>query len=260
MSETRADGSTASTDGYLASAPRPQTLSLDPLPGALQMAQLQKSLLPSLLLVLLSSSSTSAGFVSPGNSVWVGESPTLRYLLACGHLPTKPPYFSTHDIYTLDQVFVFSPVPVFETYTTNQVAKGLRHLQAGLGLPQTGVEGEQERRVIKKGKCINNSPKSIKIAPAKIQQTSNPSVEVFAPPARYDTQEHSVEVFAPSSNRPSAPYVEQKKVNKVKKKTFSGCGAGLYGVGLRALSSCGSTFLSCFAGRSHLLHCPPGNL
>merc|ERR1712032_192251 len=119
---------------------------------------------------------------------------------------------------------------------------GLRHLQAGLGLPQTGVEGEQERRVIKKGKCINNSPKSIKIAPAKIQQTSNPSVEVFAP----------------SSNRPSAPYVEQKNVNKVKKKTFSGCGAGLYGVGLRALSSCGSTFLSCFAGRSHLLHCPPG--
>merc|ERR1712032_1201600 len=200
-------------------------LSLDPLPGALQMAQLQKSLFPSLLLVLLSSSFTSAGFVSPGNSVWVGESPTLRYLLACGHLPTKPPYFSTHDIYTLDQV-----------------AKGLRHLQAGLGLPQTGVEGEQERRVIKKGKCINNSPKSIKIAPAKIQQTSNPSVEVFAP----------------SSNRPSAPYVEQKNVNKVKKKTFSGCGAGLYGVGLRALSSCGSTFLSCFAGRSHLLHCPPG--
>merc|ERR1712032_1518621 len=200
-------------------------LSLDPLPSALQMAQLQKSLLPSLLLVLLSYSFTSAGFVSPGNSVWVGESPTLRYLLACGHLPTKPPYFSTHDIYTLDQV-----------------AKGLRHLQAGLGLPQTGVEGEQERGVIKKGKCINNSPKSIKIAPAKIQQTPNPSVEVFAP----------------SSNRPSAPYVEQKNVNKVKKKTFSGCGAGLYGVGLRALSSCGSTFLSCFAGRSHLLHCPPG--
>ena len=86
-----------------------------------QMAQLQKSLLASLLLVLLSSSFTSAGFVSPGNSVWVGESPTLRYLLACGHLATKPPYFSTHDIYTLDQVFlfVFSPVPVFETHTSN---------------------------------------------------------------------------------------------------------------------------------------------
>ena len=89
--------------------------------------------------------------------------------------------------------------------------------------------------------------------------TSNPSVEVFAPPARYDTQDQSVEVFDPSSNRPSAPYVEQKQMKKVKKKAFSGCGAGLYGVGLRALSACGSTFLSCFAGRSHLLHCPPGD-
>ena len=103
-SETRADGTTASTDGYLASA-RPQTLSLDPLPGA-QMAQLQKSL-PSLLLILLSPSFTSAGFVSPGQSIYVGTSPTLRYLLACGHLATKPPYLSTHDIYTLDQVFFF---------------------------------------------------------------------------------------------------------------------------------------------------------
>merc|ERR1711931_292085 len=185
------------------------------------MAQLQKSL-PSLILVLLSSSSfTYAGFVSPGNSIYVGTSPTLRYLLACGHLATKPPYLSTHDIYTIDQV-----------------AKGLRNLQAGLGLPQTGVEGEEERRVIKKGKCITNSPKSIKIAPSKIVQTSNPSVEVFSPPARYDTQQQSVEVFSPS-NRPSAPYVVQKKA-------FSGCGVGLYGIGLLALSSCGSTFLSCF--------------
>merc|ERR1711953_1329544 len=155
-------------------------LSLDPLPGV-QMAQLQKSLLLLLLLLLLSSSFTSAGFASPGNSIYVGTSSTLRYLLACGHLSTKPPYLSTHDIYTLEQV-----------------AKGLRNLQAGLGLPQTGVEGEEERRVIKKGKCINNSPKSIKIAPvSKPVQTVNPFVEVFAPPARYDSP--SVEVFAPSS-------------------------------------------------------------
>merc|ERR1712158_37365 len=213
-------------------------LSLDPLPGA-QMAQLKKSLL---VCLLLSSSFASAGFVSPGNSVYVGTSPTLRYLLACEHLATKPPYLSTHDIYSVDQV-----------------AKGLRNLQAALGLTQTGVEGEEERRVIKKGKCINNSPKSIKIAPAsKPVQTVNPFVEVFAPPARYDSP--SVEVFAPSSpsSRPSAPYVEHKKMKKMKKKAYSGCGVGLYGVGLRALSSCGSTFLSCFAGRSHLLHCPPG--
>merc|ERR1712107_897020 len=93
-------------------------LSLDPL----QMAQLQKTIVASrLLLVLLSSSYslTFAGFVSPGNSIYVGSSPTLPYLLACGHIPTKPPYLSTHDIYTLDQVFVFSPAPVIVFTTDN---------------------------------------------------------------------------------------------------------------------------------------------
>ena len=40
------------------------------------------------------------------------------------------------------------------------MVKGLRHLQAALGLPETGLEGEQERRVVKRGKCVDdNSPK-----------------------------------------------------------------------------------------------------
>merc|ERR1711971_85326 len=40
-----------------------------------------------------------------------------------------------------------------------QVAKGLRHLQAALGLPETGLEGEQERRLVKRGMCVDdNSP------------------------------------------------------------------------------------------------------
>ena len=103
------------------------------------MAQLQKTLLAaSCLLLVLLSSFTFSGFVSPGHSIYVGSSPTLRYLLACGHLPTKPPYLSTHDIYTLDQVCLFSPAPVIVLTTENnhyQVAKGLRNLQAGLGLP-----------------------------------------------------------------------------------------------------------------------------
>ena len=65
------------------------------------------------------------------------------------------------------------------------MAKGLRDLQAGLGLPQTGFEGGEERKVIENGKCINNSPKSIKIAPPKIEQNSNPSVEVYSLPELY---------------------------------------------------------------------------
>jgi len=103
-----------------------------------------KCLLHTLLpILLLLNSWASAGFISPGNFVSVGRSPTLRYLLACAHLAAKPPFFSTHDVYTNDQV-----------------AKGLRHLQAALGLPETGLEGEQERRVVKRGKCVDdNSPK-----------------------------------------------------------------------------------------------------
>ena len=71
-----------------------------------------KCLLQTLLhILLLLNPWVSAGFISPGNSVSVGSSPTLRYLLACGHLPARPPIFSTHDIYTNEQVlgavFVF---------------------------------------------------------------------------------------------------------------------------------------------------------
>ena len=66
---------------------------------------------------LLLNSWVSAGFISPGNSVSIGTSPTLRYLLVCGHLPTKPPIFSTHDIYTNEQVlravFVFVSTSLF---------------------------------------------------------------------------------------------------------------------------------------------------
>merc|ERR1712004_352558 len=97
------------------------------------------------------------------------------------------------------------------------VAKGLRHLQAALGLPQTGLEGEQERMLIKKGKCV--SP--VKTSSPKRVQSSNPFVELFSPPARYDPFEPNIEVFAPSSkSRPSAPYRERKKSGKIKKKLF----------------------------------------
>ena len=69
-------------------------------PGALPMAQLLKSF----HWLLLTSSFASAGYVSPGKSVYIGTSPTLRYLLDCGHLASKPPTVSTYDIYTIEQV------------------------------------------------------------------------------------------------------------------------------------------------------------
>merc|ERR1712013_100232 len=107
------------------------------------------SLLANILyIVVLLSSSVSSGFVSPGRSVSVGTSPTLRYLLACDHLAGKPPVFSTYDI-----------------YTNEQVAKGLRRLQAALGLPLTGVVGEEERRLVKIGKCVEPLNKSPFVSP-----------------------------------------------------------------------------------------------
>ena len=121
---------------------------------------------------LLLNSWVSAGFISPGNSVSIGTSPTLRYLLTCGHLPTKPPIFSTHDIYTNEQVlravfvsvsasiyaykylYLFLPPKLIKIHS--QVAKGVRHLQAALGLAETGLEGEEERGLVKRGKCVLN--------------------------------------------------------------------------------------------------------
>ena len=73
--------------------------------GAMTQINASKCLLHTLLPILvLFNSWASAGFISPGNSVSVGRSPTLRYLLACAHLAAKPPIFSTHDVYTNDQV------------------------------------------------------------------------------------------------------------------------------------------------------------
>ena len=45
------------------------------------------------------------------------------------------------------------------------MAKGLRHLQAALGLPQTGLVGEEERRLVKIGKCVEPLNKSPFVSP-----------------------------------------------------------------------------------------------
>ena len=65
------------------------------------------------------------------------------------------------------------------------MANGLRHLQAALGVPQTGIEGEEERRLVKIGKCVKPSnmgssfpPKSEIIMPnSASKETSQAAVQ-----------------------------------------------------------------------------------
>ena len=45
------------------------------------------------------------------------------------------------------------------------MSKGLRHLQAALGLPQTGLVGEEERRLVKIGKCVEPLNKGPFVSP-----------------------------------------------------------------------------------------------
>ena len=51
---------------------------------------------------------------------------------------------------------VITFVSTLDIYNPNQVAKGMRHLQAALGLPQTGVMTSSLAQVIEssKGKCV----------------------------------------------------------------------------------------------------------
>merc|ERR1711974_167915 len=152
--------------------------------GAMTQSGVSKCLLHTLLSsLLLLNSWVAAGFISPGNSVSIGTSPTLRYLLACRHLPTKPPIFSTHDI-----------------YTNEQVAKGLRHLQAALGLPETGVEGEEERRLVKRGKCVNNTPNKEPVMSPQLGITfpGSSSVEIFK-----KTEDNSVNFEGVATRKPN---------------------------------------------------------
>ena len=60
--------------------------------------------------------------------------PTLRYLLNCGYLTTKPAILSTHGEYFPDEV-----------------AEGMIRMQTALGLARTGEEGALEMLVIKEG-------------------------------------------------------------------------------------------------------------
>ena len=77
-------------------------------------------------------------------------------------------------------VYVFAFVSTLDIFDPNQVAKGVLHLQAALGLPQTGVEGEQERRLIKEGKCVNSSNQEPGVSPEfRVAFPESPSVEIF---------------------------------------------------------------------------------
>ena len=83
-------------------------------------------------------------------------------------------------MYICISVYVFAFVSTIDIFDPNQVAKGVLHLQAALGLPQTGVEGEQERRMIKEGKCVNSSNQEPGVSPEfRVTFPESPSVEIF---------------------------------------------------------------------------------
>ena len=62
------------------------------------------------------------------------------------------------------------------------MSKGLRHLQAALSVPETGVEGDEERELIKRGKCVDDN--SLQKEPVVSPQVGvifpgSSSVEIF---------------------------------------------------------------------------------
>ena len=70
------------------------------------------------------------------------------------------------------------------------MSKGLRHLQAALSVPETGVEGDEERELIKRGKCVDDN--SLQKEPVVSPQVGvifpgSSSVEIFK-----KTEENSV--------------------------------------------------------------------
>ena len=77
----------------------------------------------------------------PGSNVvlLVRSSPTLRYLLNCGYLTTKPAILSTHGEYFPDEV-----------------AGGMIRMQTAFCLARTGEEGGLEMLVVKEGKCLSS--------------------------------------------------------------------------------------------------------
>jgi len=110
----------------------------------------------------------------------------LQPFTTCSPVPTSlpshlssPPMTYTPMTRYLDRYLNLCLHP---TTTYLQVAKGLRHLQAALGLPETGLEGEQERQVVKRGKCVNdNSPKKEHVVSSQSGVTfpKASSVEIF---------------------------------------------------------------------------------
>ena len=119
--------------------------------GALPMAQLLKSF----HWLLLTSSFASAGYVSPGKSVYIGTSPTLRYLLDCGHLARKPPTISTYDIYTIEQVVMLL---VFYSLTPDlSGCKGLAPPPGCPGFATDRARGRAGENVDQEGQVCQSS-------------------------------------------------------------------------------------------------------
>eukprot|EP00092_Neocalanus_flemingeri_P019310 GFUD01020916.1.p1 GENE.GFUD01020916.1~~GFUD01020916.1.p1 ORF type:complete len:173 (+),score=47.67 GFUD01020916.1:103-621(+) len=82
-----------------------------------------------------------AGFVH-SESVWVGDTPVLQFLLKCKLVKQKMNGLSTDDI-----------------YTKKQMEKGIIKLQILAGLPVTGVADAKVLKMVERNKCLLKSAK-----------------------------------------------------------------------------------------------------
>merc|ERR1712183_484470 len=90
---------------------------------------------------------------------------------------------------------------------------GLRHLQAALGVPETGVEGEEEREQVKRGKCVSdNSPNKEPVVSPQVGVIfpgGSSSVEIFK-----KTEDNRVNFGGVSTRKPDV--ILPRKVSNVK--------------------------------------------
>ena len=94
------------------------------------------------------------------------------------------------------------------------MSKGLRHLQAALGVPETGVEGEEEREHVKRGKCVSdNSPKKEPVVSPQVgvifPGEHSSSVEIFK-----KTEDNSVNFGGVPARKPDV--ILPSKVSNVR--------------------------------------------
>ena len=124
------------------------------------------------LLIPLGLTSSRPCWSADSDVVFVGSSPTLRYLLDCGYLQHKPTILSTHDGYFPDEV-----------------KEGIKQMQKSLGLSETGENGVMEMLVITEGKCkISKEEMSLIHGTYKLDNHPSFLKSIGAPPCNLNTE------------------------------------------------------------------------